>query len=64
VLLPSVRPSGPSGTAACKQILHAASNGDNSGLQDVLGVALSGDGNSLYAVSQDDDAVSRFKRSP
>jgi 6-phosphogluconolactonase (cycloisomerase 2 family) len=54
--------SGPAGSGACAQIGSATSFGTSSGLDSVFAVAVSADGASLYAVSEDDDAVARFDR--
>ncbi len=56
--------SGPAGSDACAQIGSAASGGANSGLDDLFSLAVSANGNSLYAVSLLDDAVARFDRDP
>ncbi len=56
--------SGPTGTNACAQIPSAASLGNNSGLDLPRGVVVSPDGESLYSVSEIDDAIARFSRNP
>jgi 6-phosphogluconolactonase (cycloisomerase 2 family) len=56
--------SGPTGTDACTQIASAASFGTDSGLDNPFALAVSGDGASLYAVAENDDAVVRFDRDP
>jgi 6-phosphogluconolactonase (cycloisomerase 2 family) len=55
---------GPAGSGACALIGSAASDGNNSGLDNLFALALSADGTSLYAVAEQDDAVARFDRSP
>lgn len=54
--------SGPSGSGACAALPHAASQGDHSGMQYTLGVALSPDGSSLYAVGFGDASIATFDR--
>ena len=54
--------SGPGGSRACKRIGDIRPNGDNSGLADARGLAISPDQRWLYGVSSDDDAVFRFER--
>jgi hypothetical protein len=55
--------SGPApGSGACANIPEAASSGDNSGLESLDWLALSG--GSLYSASSGDDAVGRFRREP
>ncbi len=54
--------SGPAGSGACREIPEANGQGDDSGLDDARGLALSPDSRWLYGVSSDDDAVFRFKR--
>ncbi len=56
--------SGPSGTGACAEIPSATSFGANSGLFGPVSVAVSADGNSVYAASAGDTAVVRFDRDP
>jgi 6-phosphogluconolactonase (cycloisomerase 2 family) len=56
--------SGPGGSGACEVIPSAASTGEDSGLDGLTSLALSPDGQSLYAAARFDDAVSRFKRNP
>ncbi len=57
--------TGPTGTNACFQSADAAplgGFGDNSGLNDVVSIALSPDSEFLYAVAANDDSVARFDR--
>ena len=54
--------SGPAGSRACRQIPEANGQGDDTGLDDARGLALSPDSRWLYGVSSDDDAVFKFKR--
>jgi 6-phosphogluconolactonase (cycloisomerase 2 family) len=56
--------SGPGGSGACEAIPSAASIGEDSGLDGLTSLALSGDGESLYATARFDDAVASFKRNP
>ena len=56
--------SGNAAAASCTQIPGASSNGTGSGLYNLLSVAASADGKSVYAVSQGDDAIARFDRNP
>src|SRR4030095_14871220 len=51
-----------SNSTACTAIGSATTSGADSGLDAVRSLALSPDGTSLYAISQDDDAVARFDR--
>ena len=52
--------SGPAGSDACVAIASAA--GANSGLGGPSAVAVSPDGESLYALSGEDDAIAQFSR--
>ena len=54
--------SGGGGSGACSAISGASSFGENSGLDDLESVALSGDGKSLYVAAGNDAAVGRFLR--
>ncbi len=58
--------TGPSGTGACMQLPQATSGADNSGLDDPKQkeLAISKDGEHVYAVSDLDDAVVHFSRNP
>ncbi len=53
-----------SDVAGCAQIAGAVAGGDETGLNALSAVALSADGESLYAASSDSDAVARFDRNP
>src|SRR5204862_5236392 len=55
---------GPSGSGACVQIPSATPGGDNSGLGFLSSPAVSADGKSLYAASDPDSAMARFRRRP
>jgi 6-phosphogluconolactonase (cycloisomerase 2 family) len=50
------------GTNSCLGLATVAAEGAGTGLDGARGVAVSPDGLSVYAVSQDDDAVTRFNR--
>jgi hypothetical protein len=50
------------GSGACKAVTHASTNGTDSGLDGPRGIAVSGDGKSVYLLSESDDAISRFRR--
>jgi Ca2+-binding RTX toxin-like protein len=55
--------SGPSpGSGACTAIPSAASNGSQSGLDQLFAVTVAADGRSVYAASQEDDGVGAFAR--
>ena len=54
--------SGPAGSEACVAIATAAAAGTDSGLGGPGAVAVSPDGESLYALSGADDAIARFSR--
>ncbi|MFI5026589.1 MAG: hypothetical protein ACHQCI_07575, partial [Solirubrobacterales bacterium] len=54
--------SGPAGSDACVAIASATAAGANSGLGGPGAVAVSPDGESLYALSGEDDAIARFSR--
>jgi len=58
------RRSGPSGSGVCTEIPSATADGTGSGLDDLRSVALSGDGESLYATAAGDDAIAQFDRDP
>ena len=51
-------------TTSCTQIPGAASQGQDTGLDDPRGLAASPDGRSLYAAATDDAALTRFGRQP
>lgn len=55
---------GPAGLDVCDLTPGAQSNGQNSGIRSPLSLAVSGDGISLYATSQEDAAVMWFRRDP
>ena len=52
----------PPGTGACAEIPTATTFGDTSGMFSIYAVAVSPEGNSVYAVSENDDSVVRFDR--
>lgn len=54
--------SGPAGTNACTEIPSATPSGQDSGLDLLQSLAVSADGESLYAAAVGDDAVVRFDR--
>jgi len=54
----------PPGSGACAEIASATSGGNASGMLSIYAVAVSPDGNSVYAVSENDDALVRFDRAP
>ncbi len=57
--------SGPApGSGACALIPSASAGGVFSGMQFLQGVVVSPDGTSVYAVSENDDAIARFSRDP
>jgi len=53
---------GPAGSGACAAIDSASENADFSGLRLTRGLAVSGDGKSIYVAGSQDSAVARFKR--
>jgi 6-phosphogluconolactonase (cycloisomerase 2 family) len=53
-----------SDVAGCAQIAGAVAGGAETGLNALSAVALSADGESLYAASSNSDAVARFDRNP
>lgn len=54
--------SGSAGSGACTEIDADGGNGDNSGLDDPRGLAVTKDGKTLLGVSSDDDALFVFDR--
>ncbi|HEV7734698.1 MAG TPA: hypothetical protein VGR62_21170 [Candidatus Binatia bacterium] len=56
--------SGPTGSGACTPIATSATNGTNSGLDELYALVVSPDDASVYAVAESDDAVVRFDRDP
>jgi sugar lactone lactonase YvrE len=54
--------TGEAGTIECTEIASAQPAGSNSGMSSIYAVAVSPDGGSLYATSENDDAVTRFDR--
>jgi hypothetical protein len=54
----------PPGSGACAEIPSATSNAIDSGMLSTYAVAVSPGGNSVYSISENDDAVARFDRAP
>ena len=52
----------PPGSGACAEIPSATTFGDTSGMLSIYAVAVSPEGNSVYAVSENDDSIVRFDR--
>jgi Ca2+-binding RTX toxin-like protein len=56
--------SGEDESTGCVPTTDSTSFGDGSGMDGLWGLAISGDGASLYATAVDDDAIVRFNRVP
>ncbi len=53
---------GPAGSGACDLIPGSTAGATGTGLQNPVGLAISPDSKSLYAVAESSDSVVRFKR--
>ncbi len=56
--------SGPDGSGACDPIPSASNGGGDSGMDSPRSVTVTADGDSVYVVAGNDDAVARFDRDP